>query len=130
MGFAGHRGRPTLARLAAVSHLRDSWRHSASAAPAVWGPLRGWVVVVPQSLLPESRNTAPPTPLARWQERTGHRIAATAGQQHAYPAADRASQEPRLAGHVHTGRGNPAGGALHTHCAGRGTGHSWQTDHA
>ena len=90
------------------SHLTDSWRHSASAAHAVWERLLWWVAAVPQSLLPESRNTAPPTPAARWQARTGHRVAATRRQQQPCPAGDHASQEPRRAVRVHTGRDNLA----------------------
>ncbi len=79
---------------------------------------------------PESRNSAPPTPPTRWQGRPRHHVAATHRSHHAYPAADRASQEPTLAGRVHAGRDNPARGALRTHCADRGTDHSWKTDHA
>src|SRR6266567_5420788 len=121
---------PAPGRHAGVSHLTDSWRHSASVAPAVWGSLLCWVAVVLQSLLPESRNSVPPTPPARWQGHPKHHVAATQRLQSAYPAAAHASQGPTLAVRVHAGRDNPAGGALRTHCADRDSGHSWKTDHA
>src|SRR5260370_38526087 len=121
---------PGPGREAGVSHLRDSWRPSASGAHAAWGSLLCWVAVVLQSLLPESRNSAPPTPPARWQGRPRHHVAATHRSQHAYPAAARASHEPTLAVRVHAGRDNPATGALRTHCADRATCHSLKSDHA
>src|SRR5258708_13110122 len=121
---------PAPGRHAGVSHLRDSWRRSPAGAHAVWGLVLWWVGVVLESLVPESRNSAPPTPPARWQGRPRHHVAATHRSQHAYPAAARASHEPTLAVRVHAGRDNPATGALRTHCADRGTGHSWKSDHA
>ena len=74
---------------------------------------------MPQTLLPEARDTAPPTPPARWQRCMELRVGATR-QQQTYPAADHASQRSTLVVRVHTDRDSPAASALRTHCADRG----------